>query len=163
MLPCVWTRLRWLALGLSAASALGAGGCDAELVVGCSDGVCIDPATLTGGSGGSGGAPECLACLPDTGLQTGDFPCEIETIIQDKCQRCHQDPPLKGAPFPLLTYENTQADYVKKHIYERMAKAIETNFMPLTPPKLDAAEKETMLAWLCACAPPAAPGEACEP
>lgn len=170
MLLRVWTRFRWLSLGFAAASITLAGvGCQADLTLECLEGACTEPVTLGagagggGGAGGSGGGPECLACVAETGAQTGEFPCEIETIIKDKCQRCHQDPPQKGAPFPLLTYENTQAEYVKKLIYERMKTAIANNFMPLTPPKLTDAEKETMLAWLCACAPPAGPGEACEP
>src|SRR3569832_45940 len=29
--------------------------------------------------------------------------CSVQRVLQSKCQRCHADPPVHGAPFALLT------------------------------------------------------------
>lgn len=179
-------RPRAVALFLGFAGvATAAAACEANLEIACYDGTCLDEgatvssssdATTTGvGGGGAGGmgqggdggngtggeAPACLSCLEATGAQTGDLPCEIETILKDKCQRCHGSPLKNGAPFGLIIYSDTQADYFGEIIYSRMHGAVSTGFMPLTPPKLTDEEKSTLVEWLCACAPPAGPGEAC--
>jgi hypothetical protein len=78
------------------------------------------------------------------------------------CQRCHQDPPLHGAPFPLVTYEDTQEPYtVDKQRWERMKEVVESDFMPargidLEPPVefLTCEEKSTLMGWLEQCAQP---------
>ena len=167
-------QLLAIALGLSAAS-LSIAACTAELETGCVGGEC-DPAgagggdaaatTTTGVGGGGGGGeggqgPECLACLDGLEPQTGVLPCEIEQILVDKCQRCHMSPPEMGAPFPLMEYADTQADYLGGPIFQKMHGAIKIDFMPLTPPKLTATEKTTITEWLCACAPPAPEGTTC--
>jgi hypothetical protein len=66
-----------------------------------------------------------------------------------------------NAPFPLLTYGNTQELYFGNVRFAVMRGAISTDFMPLTPPDLTPAERETILTWLCACAPSAPPGTVC--
>ncbi len=107
------------------------------------------------GSGGSAGA----ACVVDTSFANPAYPCEILAIVQPKCQRCHQDPQLNGAPFSLLTFPDTQKLYVNKVIYQRMHNAVDTDFMPFCaqscannydPPvqKLTPEEKQTLLDWL---------------
>jgi hypothetical protein len=155
---------------LAATLGLHLAGCEASLESGCLDGTCTTTTTNGSGGGGADGgdaggaggqASECLACLPDVGPQEGALPCDVAQVLEDKCQRCHQDPPQNGAPFPLLDYDDTQAMYAGKPIFVRMKIAIESGFMPLTPPKLTASEKDTMLAWLCACAPPAPADTTC--
>jgi hypothetical protein len=145
--------------------------CDANTTEGCIGGVC-DPGsggsgatTTTGasGGGGSGGGAEPPA--------TGDFPCEVFAIIHDKCNPCHTDPPKNGAPFPILTYEDTQLPFGTKgkKRYERMAEVIAPAsgpFMPLQPngegvTPLSEAELGLLSAWLAA--PTAeAQGKGCE-
>lgn len=56
----------------------------------------------TGGSGGSGG----------TGGSTTNPFCAVKTVLQAKCQSCHNNPPNSGAPMPLVTYADTQANSV---------------------------------------------------
>jgi uncharacterized membrane protein len=101
--------------------------------------------------------------LPDSG-ETDGFAsevtwCEALAIIQRKCQRCHADPPQNDAPFPLVTYSDTQATHSNRPVHVRMHSAVETGFMPfvelndtlnLDPPveDLTAEEKATLLAWL---------------
>jgi uncharacterized membrane protein len=95
---------------------------------------------------------------PDTGgasdgaLPVGFFPCNVEKAMKAKCHTCHTDPPMNGAPFSLLEYADTQADYGQGlKIWEVMKRAIESDFMPLacspTGP-LTPEEKTTMLTWL---------------
>ena len=132
------------------------------------------PDASSGGSSGSGGsagiggeagdaavdAPTCP--IIDPAIVTPALPCEVEAVLKAKCQRCHQEPPLNGASFPLLTWENTQAIYFKKPIHARMLNAVTTGFMPymaleLDPPvePLTEDEKATLIAWLSECGPPA--------
>jgi uncharacterized membrane protein len=106
------------------------------------------------GDSGEQGQPDAPAA--------GQLPCEVERVLRARCQECHTAPPKNGAPFPLLTYANTQADYFGKPIYERMRVAIDTDFMPLAPrEKLSDADRAVMLEWIDAGAPPADEGEVC--
>jgi len=86
--------------------------------------------------------------------------CDVAPIIQSKCQRCHQAPPQHGAPFPLMTYDDTQVlsprtDAPERKRAEDMLSVVETNYMPymglaLDPPvsPLTCAERATLLDWL---------------
>lgn len=83
--------------------------------------------------------------------------CDVAPIIEARCQRCHTDPEKNGAPFPLLSYEDT----LDNNRYEHMGNAIERDFMPplwleLDPPvvPLSCSEEATLLAWIDADAPP---------
>ncbi|HVY25488.1 MAG TPA: hypothetical protein VHB79_03015 [Polyangiaceae bacterium] len=93
-------------------------------------------------------------------VPTPDF-CGVQRLLQDKCQRCHADPPLHGAPFALVTYADTQTlDRHDQPRYLAMQKAIEEGSMPamfikLDPPvaPLDDDEKQLLLDWCTADAP----------
>lgn len=89
-------------------------------------------------------------------------------MIEAKCQRCHTDPPEHGAPFPLLTWDDTRAPYGRVPVYEAMLVAVETGFMPLTeldlsPPveDLTAPERALLVRWLEDGAPADRSGLAC--
>lgn len=141
----------------AAATALLALGCDASTSEGCIGGVCDNgtgggsssTSTGTGGMGGTGGA------APPA---TGDFPCDVFAVIHQKCNPCHTDPPKNGAPFPILTYEDTQKPYGSqgKKRYQRIAEVIAPAsgpFMPLMPNKvgvtaLSDAELTLLSGWL---------------
>jgi len=87
--------------------------------------------------------------------------CDARAVMQRKCHRCHQDPPMNGAPMSLLTWEDTQAGWsATQNVNDVMLDAVSRDFMPyvtlndpptsLMPPvePLIAAEKATLLAWL---------------
>lgn len=87
--------------------------------------------------------------------------CDALQVIETKCQRCHQEPPKNGAPMPLLTYEDTQAEWtLTKAVHHVMLDAVTRGFMPyvelndppnsLMPPvePLTDEEKAALLAWL---------------
>ena len=169
--------LRWAALLTCSACAVAFTACEADLTEECYVGACVDPSleALPGGSSGStssgtGGAggggpfdcqldPSCVSDMP--GPTSGILPCDVEQVLVDKCQRCHQNPPQNNAPFPLVTYADTQVLYFSTVTFAAMRSAISTNFMPLTPPDLTLEERETIMKWLCACAPSEPPGTTC--
>jgi hypothetical protein len=94
-------------------------------------------------------------------VQDGPNWCDARVVLQAKCQRCHGDPLESGAPFPLLTYADTQATNSKgSPRYEQMKAALEAEYMPpqflqLTPAvePLTTDESTTLLTWLSG-APP---------
>lgn len=93
--------------------------------------------------------------------------CDVAPIIAAKCQRCHAQLPVNGAPFSLASYADTQApapspDAPDRRRYQLMEEAVESGVMPdtkqaLDPPvsPLSCAERALLLAWLAADAPPA--------
>lgn len=157
--------------------------CDADLVAGCKGGVCggtggIEELGGAGGTGGvaaggagAGGAPVCHPPpgTPDDVGATGLYPCDVLGVLQVKCHGCHQSPPLNGAPFPLLTYDDSHVEYsAGKAIWRQMCCAIDKSCgdcvvkMPFgMAPQLTGAELQTLLAWCDAGAPSAAPGTVC--
>ena len=118
---------------------------------------------LTGGSGqalpdpGAAGANDAGAA---GALPTGPVPwCDAYRILNCVCQQCHQAPPLNGAPFPLLSYDDTQARYPfksSKPIWQQMQTVVGNGFMPYqgdptvmpAVQPLPAPQKATLLAWL---------------
>ena len=71
-------------------------------------------------------------------------------------------PPIHDAPFPLVTYEDTQEPFSEGKLrWQRMKEVVEIDFMPLRglnlePPveHLTCEEKSTLMGWLEQCAPP---------
>ncbi|MEO8902798.1 MAG: hypothetical protein ABI627_14840 [Polyangiaceae bacterium] len=86
--------------------------------------------------------------------------CEAYKIINCSCQQCHQNPPLNGAPIPLMTYADTQAPFPaptsEEKVWQNMQSVVRLRFMPYTadatvmPPvkPLTEAQYDTLLAWL---------------
>jgi hypothetical protein len=104
------------------------------------------------GAGGASGA---------TGSELVPW-CAAYKIINCVCQQCHQNPPLNGAPLPLVTYADTQGPYLnpatKKTVWQEMQTVIGSRFMPYTGPTdppvmppvkpLTDEQQTTMLTWL---------------
>lgn len=83
--------------------------------------------------------------------------CQASAVLESVCQRCHTDPPENNAPFPLVTYDDTQAPYytTELQIWEVMQTAVSSGFMPMRPAALmppveplTCEEKSTLLGWL---------------
>lgn len=87
--------------------------------------------------------------------------CEARAVLQAKCQRCHGEHPSNGAPFSLVTYEDTQAANGKgKPRFELIAEVVASEFMPPQFLKLDPAveplsesERAALLDWAAQSAP----------
>jgi cytochrome c5 len=97
--------------------------------------------------------------------------CEARAVLELKCQRCHGTTPEHGAPFSLVTYDDTQAQNANGKLrYELIATALATDFMPpryleLEPEValLTDAEQATLLGWCESGAPaPSAEDPDCE-
>ena len=101
------------------------------------------------GTGGEGGAPSVLI----------EF-CQAEIILRTVCQKCHTDPQLNGAPFSLITYEDTQQPFGPDKLrWQRMQEVVEADIMPFIIPgvnesPLTCEEKATLMGWLNQCAEP---------
>lgn len=95
--------------------------------------------------------------------------CATDRVLSHKCRRCHQDPPLNGAPFPLSSYADTQVvDGRGKPRFQKMADSVASAYMPpqflsLTPPvePLTDEERTTLLDW-CAAGARADDGASCD-
>jgi len=147
--------------------------CSASVTEGCLDGPCggmggasASTAAGTGGmaTGGmaTGGSPGADACPAKP--QTGDFPCDVFAIIHANCNPCHQNPPLSGAPFPLLTYADTQKPiFPGKLIFQQMYDQTRPNALPRMPlgGSLTPADFTTLSDWLVTCAQPVPSGTGC--
>jgi hypothetical protein len=102
------------------------------------------------GAGGADGADGA-----DTPAGDADW-CAASAVLQANCQRCHREPTENGAPFPLLTYADTQVlDRNGTPRFVRMKDAIESDYMPPNFLKLDPevepltdAERALLLTWL---------------
>jgi hypothetical protein len=111
----------------------------------------VMPPPCDQGAGGEGG-------VPATPIRF----CQAEIVLRTVCQRCHQEPPLHGAPFALVTYEDTQEPYgsTGKLRWQRMREVVEIDFMPLMGIRdvpvdpLTCEEKSTLMGWLNQCALP---------
>ena len=121
-----------------------------------------------------GPIPDFDAAIPEAGVDSAvdagtdspdagpdSLPCDVAEVLKNKCQRCHLDPTENGAPFPLVSYSDTQADFFGNIVVDRVKSAIETDFMPATfimldPPveTLTADEKKVVLDWIAAGAEP---------
>ncbi len=89
-----------------------------------------------GGTAGTGGNP------------SNPF-CAVERVLQSKCQSCHAATPTGGAPFPLMSYADTQKTHNGTPIWQRIKERVRTDSMPPTgwTPRPDAAEKAVIAAW----------------
>ncbi len=106
-------------------------------------------------------------CAPKTSTEgssdrLGALPCEVNTILENVCQRCHSSPPKNEAPFPLVTYVDTQVVVNGRPIASYMLAALEIGRMPMPPVQLDPADRETLVRWLRDGAPPKPSGLRCE-
>jgi hypothetical protein len=163
----------------SPASEGGAGGRVVPGEAGASSGGAASGGAPSGGTPGADAGEGGAAGAPDEGSAGGaggappepepTFPCDVRAINENACQRCHQEPQQNGAPFSLLTWSDTRAEYGIQLVYQAMVKAIADDFMPPTwlevePPvqPLTAGEKQILLDWLAAGAPPADDPSTCE-
>jgi hypothetical protein len=88
--------------------------------------------------------------------------CQAEVVLSTVCQRCHTEPQLFGAPFPLITYEDTQQPFGPDKLrWQRMQEVVEVDLMPLRGTGIDpevmpleCEPKATLMGWLNQCAQP---------
>jgi len=111
-------------------------------------------------------APYGCSASKSDGMSAGDGGpepvtwCEAYKIINCVCQQCHQNPPLHGAPIPLMTYADTQAPFPNATssgtVWQEMQGVVGNRFMPFTgdktvmPPvqRLTDEQQATIMTWL---------------
>jgi hypothetical protein len=100
------------------------------------------------------GAPDSV--FPSTGTP---LPCDVDTVFAGHCRQCHTNPPLSGAPMPLLFQENLTAaarSDPSRKVYELVHQRIhdDAHPMPQPPnPRLSDADAKTLDDWIAAGAP----------
>jgi len=119
--------------------------------------------TAGSGSGGSSGTGGGTSGTAGGAAVAGDYPCDVGAIVQSSCLECHQNPPLFGAPMPLVTWADTQADSAQfpgQKVHERMAARVSATVrpMPQAPRTLTAQQIAAITAWSSAGAPKNAMG-----
>jgi uncharacterized membrane protein len=93
--------------------------------------------------------------------------CAVTALLEAKCQRCHGAEPAYGAPFSLVSYEDTQVENRKgRPRFEAIEAALASDYMPPTFLELDPPvtpltddERSLLLAWCVSGAPGAADTE----
>lgn len=81
------------------------------------------------------------------------IPCDPNRVLSTVCQKCHSASPQNGAPFPLVTYDDTHNVQGGKPIWQYMLNVVENGIMPLPPVQIAAGDRDTLLRWLDAGAP----------
>ena len=135
----------------------------------------LDAGTDTG-SEAQGGAESDAAsgAVPDA--QTGQaepqgqgIPCDVASILEARCARCHGREPLFGAPSSLDTLAAFQKPATRapqgplhQAAAARISPGATSPMPPPSQPQLTAEERATLSAWLSAGAPAAAEGCAVE-
>ena len=113
------------------------------------------------------GLVACGTPDPTPSEPVGELPCDVDAVLRDVCQQCHSRPPQDGVPVSFVTYADTQAritvlpDYRNVPAWIVMGDLVGSGMMPQRPVTITQAERETLLAWVDAGAPPAPEGTDC--
>jgi hypothetical protein len=90
-----------------------------------------------------------------------EIPCDANRVLQDVCQHCHSSPTQNGAPFSLVTYEDTQVPASGEPLWKYMRAVVLSGAMPLPPVQISPAQRDVLLAWFDAGAPPRSASDTC--
>jgi cytochrome c553 len=99
------------------------------------------------GSGGKGGGA-------DAGVPGGTLPCDVQTLLVNRCDSCHGSTPSGGAPKSLVTYANlTSADTANTAMTEAQValQRMQSSASPMPPSPASAAtstEIATLQNWI---------------
>lgn len=124
----------------------------------------LDGGAAAGPTAGGGGTPG-----PTAGSGQA-LPCAVQSILAEKCQLCHGDPPSFGAYMALTNYAqfHAQGTTDKTKTYAELAKlrinaevSGAGHMPPPTSPQLSAEELLSLNAWLDQGAPAAVAGQSC--
>jgi hypothetical protein len=90
----------------------------------------------------------------------GTLPCEVQTVLQNNCVKCHDNPPKFTAPMPLKTWADTQAfakeeGQTSKRVWQRISERIHDPIskMPEPPTELSAHDMAILDNWIAQGAP----------
>lgn len=75
------------------------------------------------------------------------FIADIKPIIDNNCIRCHANPPLNGAPMPLITYENVKDAVENRNLIGRISSEDLAFMMPFGGPRLPQDLIDLIIQW----------------
>lgn len=112
----------------------------------------------SGGSGGTGGSTQAgsggTSGIVDAGVPNGSLPCNIQTLMVNRCDSCHGTTPASGAPRSLVIYADlTKPDPVNLSMTEAQVALLRmqstTSPMPPVPAAAaTSAEIAVMQTWI---------------
>ena len=130
----------WVPMPSEAAGAMAAAGSGGQGAGGAGD------SAAAAGAGGSG-----------TAYGASSAWCGVKQTLDTRCVVCHADTPVAGAPMPLTTYADTQAQAFSKpskKVYELMEVRVHDSLNPMPPQQaLTADQLAGIDAWVAAGAP----------
>lgn len=84
----------------------------------------------------------------------GDIPTNVtysenvRPIIQSNCIRCHQEPPINGAPMPLIDYDKVKQAILERGLLDRISRAQGSQgLMPNGGPRLSQTNIDIIKKW----------------
>ena len=149
---------------------------------GCDKGTCggsgAGPSSQSnGGYAGSGGSPvssvvcplpdggeatraDVSSCTPPSGTVDGNYPCDMQNLVETVCLTCHDSGNLQpGVPFPLNSYAESQRSYAGEWIPQLMTVAWTS---PVSHKEtITCAQFITLTNWLDGCAQAGSATEIC--
>lgn len=102
----------------------------------------------------------------DPPTDADSLPCEVQAVLQSRCQQCHAAEPRFGAPMPLVSRADLLAPALAggSVVEASLARMVAPSRMPPPPNAPATAEEVTILAdWLEAGAPGRPSGQTCGP
>jgi mono/diheme cytochrome c family protein len=111
------------------------------------------PAQAQGEAGTGSGATtgDAGSAIP---AASSDLPCDLETLLHDRCQACHTRPPAGGAPMALLTYADliapAKSDASQRVADRALARMERGEMPPAANPPLSDAEIAVLRDWIAA-------------
>jgi hypothetical protein len=123
-----------------------------------------NPTAGTGGSGSSAN-PAVDAGATPLGDQSTPY-CKVRQMLTDRCVTCHTDPPIAGAPMPLVAYSDLLVPAISTpsmSVAELAFQRIQSTSSPMPPPAFPRATTDQIQAlrdWIAegtpqrSCTPP---------
>lgn len=71
----------------------------------------------------------------------------VKSIIDNNCVLCHSDPPVNGAPIPLVTYENVKSAIENNGLISRISSNDLAFGMPFGGPRLPQTTIDLIIQW----------------
>ncbi len=80
--------------------------------------------------------------------QIATYNNDVKTIIDNNCTGCHNDPPVAGAPMPLLTFGQVREAVQNRDLINRISRqAGESGAMPAGGPRLPQNSIDLIIQW----------------
>lgn len=100
------------------------------------------------------------ACSTEVDTSSGGLPCDVATVLETRCAKCHADPPKFAAPMPLAAHDHLLAPArsngslrVIDVLPSRIAADSPSPMPPVTDPPLSVAERAVLETWVAGGAP----------